>query len=62
MEARYSFLTSKLITDAAGKRPADPDYDARTVHVPSERLSQMSGALPELWGLLLCGFRVRVNL
>ena len=46
VEERYSFLSSKQVKDAAGNRPSHPDYDARTVHVPSERLGQMSGALP----------------
>ena len=50
VEARYNFLSSQQIRDAGGKRPLDPDYDARTVHIPPERLSQMSGALPTLHG------------
>lgn len=54
VEARYSFLSSKLIKDAAGKRPSDPDYDARTVLVPSERLGQMSGAPRSSNSAILC--------
>ena len=43
VESRFDFLNPRNVRDANGKRPADPEYDGRTVHVPPAKLSTMSG-------------------
>jgi len=50
VESRFDFLSPRNVRDANGKRPADPEYDGRTVHVPPAKLGTMSGKL-RLYGL-----------
>jgi len=45
VESRFDFLNPRNVRDAKGKRPADPEYDGRTVHVPPAKLGTMSGKL-----------------
>lgn len=38
----FDFLKPDKIKDKDGRRPSDPDYDPRTLHVPKEFMNKQS--------------------
>jgi DNA mismatch repair protein MSH6 len=42
LEEKFSFISSENIRDAKGRRPDDPDYDARTLLVPQVQYLKMT--------------------
>jgi len=47
----YDFLKPEKIRDKNGKRPDDPDYDPKTLYVPSEFLKKQSQAQQQWWAI-----------
>ncbi|XP_054003726.1 probable DNA mismatch repair protein Msh6 isoform X2 [Hylaeus anthracinus] len=48
---KYDFLQPNKIRDIKKKSPSDPDYDPKTVYVPSEFLTQQTPAMRQWWEL-----------
>ncbi|KAH9551678.1 hypothetical protein CY35_09G025900 [Sphagnum magellanicum] len=45
---KFKFL-GKDRKDAAGRRPSDPAYDSRTLHLPTEFVNKLSGGQRQWW-------------
>ncbi|XP_076033999.1 DNA mismatch repair protein Msh6 isoform X2 [Oratosquilla oratoria] len=47
----YQFLKPENIRDKARKRPTDPEYNPRTLHLPDDFLNKQTPALRQWWDL-----------
>ncbi|XP_031505729.1 DNA mismatch repair protein MSH7 [Nymphaea colorata] len=48
---KYEWLNASSIRDANGRRPGDPLYDKRTLHIPPDALKKMSTTQRQYWSL-----------
>ncbi|KAL7302864.1 hypothetical protein TKK_0004096 [Trichogramma kaykai] len=48
---KYDFLQPDKIKDIKGHRPGHPEYDAKTLHVPSDFLNKLTPAVRQWWVL-----------
>jgi hypothetical protein len=49
LDVKFDFARPENVRDAAGRRPDDPEYDARTVLVPQEQYLKMSSFERQFW-------------
>lgn len=49
--SKFEWLHPSRIKDAKGRRPGDPLYDKRTLHVPPDALRKMSASQKQYWDI-----------
>jgi len=52
----FDFLKEDKLKDKEGRRPSDPDYDPRTLHVPKEFLNKQTPGHQQWWKLKMNHF------
>lgn len=50
-EECYEFTQDDEIKDKLGRRPSDPDYDGRTIHIPRKNQDAMTPFEKQFWGI-----------
>lgn len=48
---KFEWLDPSKIRDANGRRPSDPLYDKRTLHIPPDALKKMSASQKQYWSV-----------
>ncbi|GLJ17793.1 hypothetical protein SUGI_0310860 [Cryptomeria japonica] len=48
-KSKFEFLDPSVIRDAKLRRPSDPLYDKRTLHIPKDVLDKMSASQKQYW-------------
>ncbi|KAK9852353.1 hypothetical protein WJX84_008725 [Apatococcus fuscideae] len=51
VQSRFAWLESNHVRDRSGKQPTDPEYDARTVQVPSDVSKKLSESQKQYWSI-----------